>query len=256
MRARLLIGLFAVLGASCSVKEARQDCPCRLELDLSAFGEVARQVSLDLDGEAMERSLRSGDSLTIHTLLKARDRINVRVWSGVSRMKPDGNVLRVKAGEDSDSLFLFCGDYPGRVERAYVQAVPHKQFATVTLQLVSRTEGDPSAIRYTVRGEYGCIDLNLGTPVLGALNIPLPQNLDQCCFRLPRQKAGGLLVLEANDGKGNRENYSLGQWILDAGYDWNAQDLDDILVAADFVEGEFTVTVNPWIPGDALDHTL
>lgn len=254
MRAGPFICLSAFLWASCSVKEARQDCPCRLEVDLTAFGEVTRQVSLDLDGKALERSLLGPDSLLVRTRVAASDFLDIRVWSGVSRMEARGSLLQVKEGNDGDSLFLFCSRLPGRRESALVKAVPHKQFATVVLQVLP--EDLPAGVRFTVRGQYGSFDLDGGQPVAAPLVIPLPEGKAESAFRLPRQEAAGVLVLEEDDGKGNLRSYPLGEWILAAGYDWNAPDLDDILVAVDFVMNSFQVQVSPWIPGEKMEHLL
>ena len=193
MRAGPFICLSAFLWASCSVKEARQDCPCRLEVDLTAFGEVTRQVSLDLDGKALERSLLGPDSLLVRTRVAASDFLDIRVWSGVSRMEARGSLLQVKEGNDGDSLFLFCSRLPGRRESALVKAVPHKQFATVVLQVLP--EDLPAGVRFTVRGQYGSFDLDGGQPVAAPLVIPLPEGKAESAFRLPRQEAAGVLVL-------------------------------------------------------------
>jgi len=255
MRRFPFICLLALLWPSCSVKEARQDCPCLVEVDLQPFSEVTGVASLDLNGYRMERQLRDEDSLTVQRLLPAGDRFSIRVWSGVSRMRRDGTLLKVEEGTDCDSLFLFWTALPGRQEQTRVQAWPRKQFASVLLK-VFPDEDQPAPSRYTVRSNYASIDLNEGRPVPGRLRIPLAAGAAEHRFCLPRQARDGQLLLEADDGAGNHFAYPLGEWILAAGYDWTAPDLADIVVGADFMQGKFEVTVLEWEPGDMMRQML
>ena len=255
-RTRVLLGALAgAFFTACSVKEARRDCPVRLELDLTAFEEVARSVLVELDGQIFSCRLDSPDSLVRRLSVASQDPLEIRVWSGAAPSLCREGVLRVPEGEQSDSLFLFSRELRGRPEKALVRAVPHKQFATVTLRLFPAA-GEPRPLRYTVRSDYGCLDLSQGLPVAGRLAIPLAPAGEESQFRLPRQPARGNLVLEAEDPSGGRETYPLGEWILSAGYDWTSPDLDDIVVGADFGLGLFTVEVAPWTAGGKMEQML
>ena len=252
MRASALAVLIAVILTSCSIKETRRECPCIFEIDLSAFEEVSQKVSLDLNGKILSVAIGCQDSLKAVLSAPKSPTANVSVWSGVSRMRFSGGVLEVPAGEQSDSLFLFGASVPGDQETVCLKAVPHKQFASVLLRIADA----PFYEKFEVKSNYGGIELTRGDAAEGNLFIPLEGVEGEHCFRLPRQGAGGLLVLEASDGYGNVHQYPLGEWILGAGYDWDALDLADIAVAADFTLGRFEVSVQEWERGAARDQIL
>ncbi len=241
---------------SCSIKEMRLECPCTLEIDYSQFGKVARRVYLDLDGQISDREITSQDSLiTSESIHMTQSSFQVRIWSGISRTEASSMILDAPEGEEADSLFLFCTAIPGNQEIVRIEAVPHKQFANVLLQVFSSEEDTPY-INYTVRSDYGSIDLSRGTSLPGSMSIPLGSGSQDRSFRMPRQNPGSKLVLEVEDVAGNIFSYPLGEWILNAGYDWNAVDLDDIIVGADFYTGVFHVSVVDWDMEEAKEEML
>jgi len=221
MRVPVLI-LFAAALASCSVKEARRDCPCLLEADLTAFAEVSRHVTLEVGDRMVDWTMDESEKLTALFKVPKTDVIDVTVKCG-----------------GVDSLFLFTAAVPGMEEKVTVRAVPHKQFARVLLKLVQTPD---SGISYTVTGDY--------------VNFPLPGTEGNYMFRLPRQRPGSSLSLDAKDADGNVNSFPLGEWILGAGYDWEATDLDDIVIGADFTIGVFGVTVGEWDAGDEMAPML
>ena len=231
MRIRALITLAAVLCASCSVKEVRHGCPCSLEVDYSRFAEVAGGVHLELGGLDMDRTVSDGEEMVAVLDLPRADRISVRVWSGVQ----------------SDSIFLFGASVPGMEETVKVTAVPHKQFASVLLRILSRED---DSVSYTVKSNYSRVDLTTGRALPGDLVIPLTGIGENHVFRLPRQSRDCMLVLETGFSNGIVQAYPLGEWIKLAGYDWEAEDLDDIMVGADFAMGHYEVKIGDWDAGE------
>ena len=238
MRVPALIMLSALICSSCSIKEARNACPCRLEIDYSAFANVAQSVCLELDGRVIERSVSEGQDMAPVFQVPKKESIRVTVWSG----------------GQSDSLFLFGASVPGMDETAAVSAVPHKQFASVLLRVFSADDG---SVSYTVKSNYSGIDLTTAQAVPGNLVIPLDgYGGGDHIFRLPRQAPESALTLEAGYANGVVQVYPLGEWIKMAGYDWTAADLDDIMVGADFALGHYEVRIGEWDAGDASDQIL
>ena len=167
-------------------------------------------------------------------------------------MVSSSGVLSVREGEESDSLFLFTASAPGTGEKVSIQAVPHKQFASVLLRVVP----DEGQISYCVRSNYGSISLADGKALPGDLLIPLSGAEGDHIFRLPRQSAVSMLVLEAHYSDGLVHVYPMGEWISRAGYDWTLQDLDDIVIGADFALGHYQVGVENWSGGEESDELL
>ena len=237
MRIPALIMLAAMLCASCSVKEVREACPCMLEIDCSAFADVAGSVYMDLDGRVMERSVEDDEDMVSLFKVPKKEKISVAVWSGAQ----------------GDSLYFFGTSVQGMEETVKVSAVPHKQFASVLLKVLSSEE---NFVSFTVKSNYCGIDLKTGRTLPGNLSIPLSGKGGNYVFCLPRQASDSMLILEAGIENGVVQAYPLGEWIKMAGYDWTAADLDDIAVAADFSLGHYEVSIGEWDAGDASDQII
>ena len=237
---RFCIPLFLAALLCCSVKEVRDHCPCRLEMDLSAFGEVTRLVHVDTGSGAQPLALSGGEDLIYREDLSRRQAMGVAVWSS----KPDG-----------DSLYLYCRDLPVGRERLFLKAVPRKQFATVVLYVLPAGEY-PVPVEYTVYSDYGAIDLHTGQPVKKALSIPLEGESDHYVFRLPRQDQRSRLLLEAREADGRLHTYPLGEWVRESGYDWEAPDLDDLLVGVDFADATVFVWAADWEASCTIEEIL
>lgn len=62
--------------------------------------------------------------------------------------------------------------------------------------------------------------------------------------------------MDITGGDGRTVPYDLGGAIRAAGYDWGAEDLDDIFLGVDYVTGEVSVSVVPWEEGLVYDEVL
>lgn len=238
MRRFLLpITLSALL--SCSVKEQRDACPCRLEMDLSAFREVTRQVHVDTGSGERTLALSGGEDLIYREELSRRQALGVSVWCEL----------------ETDSLYLFCQELSADRERLSVQAVPYKQFATVELYVMPPEEA-LAPVTYTIQSDYGAIDVRTGKPVKKDLSIPLGGQSDRFRFRLPRQDKNSHLVLLAREFDGRQRSYPLGQWVRDSGYDWQARDLDDLFVGVDFSTATVQIRIDGWQEACTIDEIL
>ncbi|MBO7397450.1 MAG: hypothetical protein J6T89_05295 [Bacteroidales bacterium] len=240
---------------ACSVKEPRELCPCIVEVDLSAFSERAHRLSVDLGGLHLERDFQEGDSLLLVLRRPRLGLVPLTVWAGGEKMQLRGRTLTVGALGGCDSVFVenVVLDTDGEICR--VRPIPRKQFANVWLQLIPEEE-DPPGISYRIRSDCNGIILDSSKPASGPLELPLDSEGPRFLFRLPRQSEDAALVLESLLPDGSVQSYPLGNWILEAGYDWNARDLDDIAVGMDLYDGSFTVSVLPWSEGKNITETI
>lgn len=257
MRHRSLIpGALALLllGASCSVKEARGRCPCQVDIDLTAFSEITRSVRLRVGDKRLERRLTTQDSLLVQTEAGQGSALPVWVWTGAEGMLAAGDTVRVPLGKDCDSVYLFWQAADARSDRLRLDAVPHKSFATVFLSLSSADDDGPviaRPLRGQVVSRHSGLRLPEGRPVEGRLAIPLRGD-GPFIFRLPRQQVESRLAVDLADADGKELSYPLGEWILESGYDWNAPDLNDLVVGLDLSSRAFEVRVIPWQAGFSL----
>lgn len=248
---KAFLPLLLLLLASCSVKEARDSCPCRVEIDLTAFSEISRSVRVGLGENRRVRALTAQDSLHLTMVIRQQASVPVSVRNGLTRMEERGDTLRVPPGAQCDSLYLFLQAADASGDRLRLHAVPHKQFATVFLYLQGGDGTAPESMACTVRSDCSGLDSRTGQAVGGTLSIGL-SGAQNYAFRLPRQRADSRLVLEASGENGVRLSYPLGEWILDGGYDWDAPDLDDVAIGLDLWAREVVVRVLPWESGSAI----
>lgn len=234
--------------ASCSVKEARDSCPCQVEIDLSAFAKVSRSVRIRVGATRLGRSLTEVDSLQLQLQAVRQGALPVAVWSGLKTLEERGDTVWVSRGQMCDSLYIFSHkvDQPTG-ENLRLKAVPHKQFATVFLT-VQTAEGETPPKVITVRSDANGLSLPDGSPVDGTLELPVSGD-GRYLFRLPRQRSDNQLVVEMEGADGKEQSYPLGEWIRESGFDWTAADLDDLVVGMDMSEWAVQVEVLPWEAG-------
>lgn len=240
---------------ACSIKEPRSLCPCTVEVDLSAFSERARKLSIDLGGLHLERDFPGGDSLLLVLQRPRLGPVPLTVWAGGENMRLSGRTLTVGARGGCDSVYVENAVLDTDSERCRIRPIPRKQFANVWLQVIPR-EQDPEGMSYRIRSDCNGIVLDSSKPASGPLDLPLDSDGPRFLFRLPRQSEAAALVLESMLPDGSVRSYPLWSWILDSGYDWNALDLDDIAVGMDLHDGSFTISVLPWSEGKSITETI
>jgi len=248
MERTCLIPVLLLMLASCSVKEARDSCPCQVEIDLSAFAKVSRSVRVRVGATRLGRALTAADSLQLELQAVRQGALPVAVWSGLKTMQEQGDTVRVTGGQPCDSLYLFShqGDQPPG-ENLRLTAVPHKQFTTVFLSLQA-PEGESTPKGITVRSDANGLSLPEGRPVDGPLELQV-NGEGRYLFRLPRQRSDSALVMEMEGPGGKEQPYPLGEWIRESGFDWTAADLDDLVIGMDLSQWTVRVEVLPWEAG-------
>ncbi|MBQ2875254.1 MAG: hypothetical protein IJE85_08150, partial [Bacteroidales bacterium] len=66
-----------------------------------------------------------------------------------------------------------------------------------------------------------------------------------CSIVLPRQ-IDDSLVMELDNDTGILTRFALGEYIAESGYDWNAPDLEDIVIDLDFAVTHLTLVIQGW----------
>ena len=247
----LLLGLSLFLALiSCSVREDRTDCPCLLILDFSS-----------LDGEALFRSgrdevvwsVRSGDfriggrfqaeELPSEYVVEIpRETAFLMVAAGDEGLYGQDGVIVAPEGESFPPLSAFVAEVDGSLPELTVPVVLHKRYAVLDILLRDMLQDGAS---YAIVGEkcgYGS-DLQ---PVSGRLSIPLiPDGEGRCSVAVPAQTDGSLAVCIYRYGELERV-FSLGSCLSDSGYDWFAEDLEDISLEIDYVDGSVRIKCDQW----------
>ena len=170
-----------------------------------------------------------------------------------------GDEIRVPVGEQMDSLYGFFKMYHTRCERVLCDVELHKEFCTVSFTLGE--DGYSSPYRIEVWGNVAGVSAWDLTPVQGEFRYAPMQKNGVYQVRVPRQVDNSLelVMLEIPDqvgydgeragDDGERvvvDRLPLGEYIARSGYDWTAEDLDDVNVALDLEMQQVTITVSGW----------
>ena len=164
----------------------------------------------------------------------------------------DGDEIRIPVGEQMDSLYGFFKMYHTRCESVLCDVELHKEFCTVSFTLGE--DGYSSPYHIEVWGNVAGVSAWDLMPVQGEFRYaPILKN-GVYQVRVPRQVDNSLelVMLEIPDQVGYDgervvvDRLPLGEYIVRSGYDWTAEDLDDVNVALDLEMQQVTITVSGW----------
>jgi hypothetical protein len=84
-----------------------------------------------------------------------------------------------------------------------------------------------------------------GNILQGSLRLPFRQEGGGFCCRVPRQ-GDSSLRLELYRGEALARSFPIGKIIEESGYDWTAEDLEDVDIRLDYQDTGVNFTVNGW----------
>ena len=254
--APLLSGTLLISGvcSSCSVKTARAECPCILELELS--GGQENTVRLFYNGQKVHGSQGivcfEGEGCGTEIEIP-RDELVLSGVSGIHECRVSGDKLCIPVGEEMDEVYAFSAPVDSRgMEMFSLNESLHRQYAYVflTIKGVSR-ENFPYFVR--VSGNVCGMDLFSFEPLEGPFNVMVHPVIGELCrVCVPRQKDDSL-ELEFFDknmtkiGEGDSpETIPIGKFIAREGYNWDDSDLSDIHLSVNFTRTSINIEVLPW----------
>lgn len=251
MRLRISVCCLLLLSLLSCVKENRSSCPCILDVTVS--GGVETLVTLSL----WDSGLRQSDTIDIaggecrHECEISRGHFIMTASSGI-RHTPDsrGNLL-LGEGEEMDELYSYSGNLDADAEVTSSSVLLHKQFATIEISvLCTDISSLPDGIVLT--GDCAGVNLVSLSPVKGTFVRRLYPVLGEYCrVSVPRQCDESLLLSIPDFG-----DIHLGQLIAETGYDWTAEDLEDISIEIDLVECRISIGIGDWIIEKEFDVVI
>jgi len=166
-------------------------------------------------------------------------------FAGIEQCRQQGHELIVQEGRQSDSLYGFIDYVACTGEKASTEVYFHKQFATVTLQIINESFPMQDYSFIVSSGNSGLDMLSLKA-VPGRFVYQLqPENDHTMLFRLLRQGDDSLTLLVTHVS-GDSRSFPLGQYIRNAGYDWDATDLKDLYITLDISRNHIIIGVADW----------
>lgn len=255
MKTKLFILAAAFCLVSCTIKEDRLPCPCLLHLD---FGIAARHSQLySVKGWGYGESL-FGESINPSdwpdgwSVRVPKGEIEYSACSSLTECVMKGNSVIVPEGNAFDKVWACHRHLSLSEEEAVDRVEPHKQWAEVTIQMKNLPEGELST---EITGNSIGFSLSDLSPVTGVFRTTMPnEGKGIVSFNIPRQNDSGLNMVLLCDGTPVK-TYEIGKMIASTGYDWNAEDLDDIYLGMDYNRLEMEISIDPWHGGEIYNET-
>ncbi len=246
MRSRILsVACSMILWSGCSVKEARNACPCRLYLDFEeGSGDVAEYACLavtSVDGFVYSDKVDAETFSEEYMVLVPRGGVRVNAYCGADDFVGKDGAMTIPLGTDCPRVYMYSSyvDTGGDIARAEVAL--RKNHCVITVH-VGESEFPYSL---NVRGDVAGYDYG-GQPYTGEFACQLqPDSEGKCTVSVPRQTDRSL-VLDVDDGTNVLKTFALGEYVAASGYDWKAENLEDITVGLDYSLSHVTLKVEGW----------
>jgi len=239
--------LAAACLASCTVKEDRAGCPCRLSVLIEDGRQEKAPVTYAVSGAKtiLEESFSAGESHLTDSFEIPKGMWNSYVYSGLSAGRLQGSVAVIPTGLPSDPLYAGATALDATGEEASSRIGLHKQYAAVTLDLQQYLASE-EGLQLFAKGNVRGLDLASLEPVEGRFECAL-EPVGERLFRFlaPRQMDNSLELEVWIDGEPDH-TVPLGEMIARVGYDWNAPDLLDMTLALTLASLDFGVEVLSW----------
>lgn len=195
-----------------------------------------------------------------------RSGVFVNVWSGVDAELLSDSGMFIPKGRDCPPVYRHFSCISTDAEVMTEKVAMHKQYCGLSLFFVN--EDAPYSVH--VKGEVNGY-ANDGNLSSGVFSCPISSkntnvadrqvvNLHdssvsseditgnaagEFAVRLPKQSDASLLMDIERDGD-VLKTFALGNYIAASGYDWSAEDLDDLTVGIDYSDTKVSLTVSGW----------
>ena len=245
MSSRAVMLILSAL-CSCTVLEDRDSCPCLLHLDVdesAAYVADSLRIWISGDGFSYVTDLSSSqyaDGITVP--VGTRSGVHIAVMDIASAGdSPDGS-LSIPLGGQCPDVFdfrTFC-DTSGESVEQHIRL--HKNHCRVSVFFPEAAAGGYSVvIAGNVNGYSSRGDMQDGEFVCETF----ADDTGYFVFCIPRQKDGGLnMKISREDG--SPRVFALGNYIIDSGYDWTAEDLEDVEISVDYAAGVIRLHIEGW----------
>lgn len=259
-RVEALLCAAILIISGCSVKENRSRCPCSLFLTFANTGfdgpvDLAWTMFGTNEGNVTEYDELPGTvSLSVGRVMS-----DLRVIvAGAGVLDKSGDFV-IPPGEDCSPCFIGREYLDCRGEFAETVMTLHKNYAMLSCVLVNGNALG-RGLEYYVKGSV-CGYGTDGAIISGTFSCPLKYRKSSAGTILaevgiPRQTDTSLkLEVSSPEGKLLR-TFALGEYIAASGYDWNADDLEDIVIQINIAATDLSVVVLTGSGEIHLSYTL
>jgi len=249
-RLLFLVFLAVILMAciACSVKEDRNPCPCSLTVSFSDPDITGPVEIMGWDsGTIFRNRVRIEDCRPEWSKSVRKGVFILSACKGIAEsVILTGHEIRIPTNCQADSLYAYFEKVDATGDRAHADVSLRKQFATVFLD-IRKSEETVHACRFQVEGNTCGFDVLDFSPIAGPFFFePVPAMGETVVtFRIPRQADDSLTVnIQPEDAPS--ACFPLGEYIRQLGYNWKAEELQDIFLSIDLVRGLVDLRVADW----------
>ncbi len=251
IRKSSVILLTAILAVGCSVFEDRTPCPGVMTVDIgdirSKMGSgLLRFDLLSAEGtKSVSRLVAVEKADTLQFVLpKAGYIVCAAAGQENTQFTSDGKIYGA-SGIEADTVFAFSDRVTVSGELTEYDAKFHKNFATV--KVINAFASDPedpfAGMTLTVRSRYGGLDYRRMEASANEFVCRVKADAGYI-FRMPRQ--GDESMILSIETPMIIHNVPVGKYLKDMGYDFGAQDMEDVTVGVDLVAMTVRITIEDW----------
>ena len=254
----VMLAAALVMNQGCSIKEDRSRCPCMLVMDftdveLSGAGIMEMQVAGsdgflyyddDIFPDLFSEAGDEGERL-LYVVSVPGPEVSVTVIGNSGGTFRPGEGLLIPYGSECPEVSMYHSSLSVSPigEEAGGKVVMHKDYCRIGIRMLSVSEDYPFSL--SVEGNVGGIGTDR-SPLQGRFSYSFVSLDDGIgCVNVPRQYDDSLVLL-VKDGNRVLREFALGEYIAESGYDWAAEDLEDIEVSIDYAHSLIIVDVAGW----------
>ena len=244
-RAMLSVILLTV-AVACSVKEQRQDCPCRMSLDFSALDTaVIKEVNVlavSADGIVLKDFVTAREFDSEYVKEVPHGMLGVNVWSGDTGGGGEDHLVHIPYGVQCPPVYLVGFQADTRGETYCCQVNLYKNYCRLTVEMPERIQLPRSLV---FKGDVDGYEIG-GEPSEGKFScVAYPSEKGLYQVLIPRQSNSSLL-LEVDDMTPHMKLFAIGEYLSASGYDWTADDLADVTVVLDYSLTSLKIKIAGW----------
>lgn len=235
-----------MLVSSCSVKEDRDVCPCRLMLDMdevdTSLVRSAELIVTTPDGFCFRDTLDAACLIDGCVVDVPRGVVGVGVYFGAGGNVDDTGKLGIDYGNECPHVYMHSSNVETKGESVVEKVQMRKNHCVMTIQ-VQTEKAFP--FRLEAKGQVDGYESD-GRPSVGEFMYAMYTDAaGSCQLALPRQRNNSL-ILEVHDDTDMLRSFALGEYVAASGYDWSAADLKDITVSLDYALTRVVISVEEW----------
>ncbi len=231
----------------CSIKEDRDSCPCNLRFDLSeAYEGSDGTLTLVIQSTAgfvyCDTLSKEELTLTVHV---PREQLTVDFYTPFGAL--DNPLQGYRPSSECDPIWMFSDTLLAKGELVERKVLIHKNYCGLKVSLLGESGVKPPYDLLFISNIDGYLP---GGGLSEGLFVQRssPDESGSCSVNILRQKDSSLMmeiVPEESDGVSLR-SFAIGEYLASAGYDWEADSLDDIEITVDFASTTITLSTSKW----------